>query len=239
LTIETANVILDEAYAAKHLDARPGPHIALTVSDTGDGMDDEVKAHIFEPFFTTKKRGEGTGLGLTTVYGIVKRSGGHILVDSRVGQGTTFQVFLPSENGAVPSAEPGPAAVPDKASMAQTILVVEDEELVRNLTARILASRGYQVHVAGSGPEALQLGEQCSDEVHLLLVDLKMPQMNGLEVAQRLRSRWPGMRVLYMSGYSTDTDVVRQALDEGTPFLPKPFDLATLLEKIQAALDDE
>jgi CheY-like chemotaxis protein len=239
LTIETANVVLNEACAAGHPDAQPGAHVVLTVSDTGVGMDDEVKARIFEPFFTTKKRGEGTGLGLATVFGIVKQSGGHIVVESSVGQGTIFQVFLPSLDGVTPSAEPEHPVVSDKAGAGQTILVVEDEELVRNLTTRILRSRGYEVHVAGSGTEALQVSEQCSGDVHLLLADLKMPEMNGLEVAQRLRSRWPQMRVLYMSGYGTDVDLVRQALDEGTAFLPKPFDLNTLIEKVRAVLDDE
>jgi CheY-like chemotaxis protein len=239
LTLETANTTLDEAYAAEHLDARPGEHVVLTVSDTGVGMDDEVKARIFEPFFTTKKRGEGTGLGLATVFGIVKQSGGHILVDSSLGQGTTFQVFLPSVDGVAASTEPKPGVVSDQASAGQTILVVEDEELVRNLTARMLRSRGYQVHVAGGGPEALQVSEQCGGDVHLLLVDLHMPQMNGLEVAQQLQSRWPQMRVLYMSGHGSAVGLVRRVLDEGAPFLPKPFDLGMLIEKVQAALDDQ
>lgn len=239
LTIETANVVLGEVHAAGHPEAQPGAHVVLTVSDTGIGMDDEIKAHIFEPFFTTKKRGEGTGLGLTTVFGIVKHSGGHILVESSVGQGTIFQIFLPSVDGVAPSAEPEQAVVSERAGAGQTILVVEDEELVRDLVARILRSQGYQIHLAGSGLEALQVSEQCSGDVDLLLADLKMPEMNGLEVATRLRSRWPQMRVLYMSGYGKDVALVRQALDEGTAFLPKPFDLDTLMEKIRAVLDDE
>jgi signal transduction histidine kinase/CheY-like chemotaxis protein len=239
LTLETANTALDEAYAAEYPDARPGAHVVLTVSDTGVGINDEVKPRIFEPFFTTKKRGEGTGLGLATVFGIVKQNGGHILVDSSVGQGTTFQVFLPSGDRIAAPAEPRPAVVSDRASVGQTILVVEDEELVRNLTARMLRSRGYQVHVAGSGQEALQISEQCNGGVHLLLADLHMPEMNGREVAQRLQSRWPQMRVLYMSGHSAAGGLVRRVLDGGAPFLPKPFDQDTLIEQVQAALDDD
>ncbi len=238
LTLETANTALDKAYATEHLDARPGAHAVLTVRDTGVGIDDEVKARIFEPFFTTKKRGEGTGLGLATVFGIVKQNGGHILVDSSVGQGTTLQVFLPSGDRVAAPAEPRPGVVSDRASAGQTILVVEDEELVRNLAARMLRSRGYRVHVAGSGPEALRISQRCSGIMHLLLADLHMPEMNGLEVAQQLQSRWPQMRVLYMSGYGAAGGLVRRILDEGAPFLRKPFDQDTLIEKVQAALDD-
>ena len=127
----------------------------------------------------------------------------------------------------------------DQGSVGQTILVVDDEELVRNLTARMLRSQGYQVHVAGSGPEALEISEKCNGSVHLLLTDLHMPEMNGLEVAQQLQSRWPQMRVLYMSGHSAADGLVRRVLDEGGPFLPKPFDQDALMEKIQAALDDK
>ena len=238
LTLETANTVLDEAYVAENLDARPGAHVQLTVSDTGVGIEHEVKPRIFEPFFTTKKRGAGTGLGLATVSGIVKQNGGHILVDSSLGQGATFQVFLPSGEGVAPQPEPKPDVVSDRATVGQTILVVEDEELVRNLTARMLRSRGYQVHVAGSGPEALRISEQCNGRVHLLLADLHMPEMSGLEVARELQSRWPQMQVLYMSGYSATGGLVRRVLDEGALFLPKPFDQHTLLEKVQAALDD-
>ena len=235
LTVTTANVELDEAYAARHVDARPGPHVRLTVSDTGCGMDDATRARIFEPFFTTKGPGKGTGLGLAMVYGIVKQSGGSIEVDSAPGLGSTFSIYLPRETTLV--REESRPRVSDRVMGTETILVVEDEEGVRNLAQRILSASGYRVLVAGSSEEALR---HCADpdlDVALLLTDVVLRGENGRDLAEHLAPRWPNMRVLFMSGYTDDT-IARCGIVGGeTRFIGKPFSVDALTRKVRAAID--
>ncbi len=235
LTVTTANVELDEGYAARHVDARPGPHVRLTVSDTGCGMDDTTRARIFEPFFTTKGPGKGTGLGLAMVYGIVKQSGGSIEVESAPGLGSTFSIYLPRDTTLV--REESRPSVSDRVMGTETILVVEDEEGVRNLAQRILSAAGYRVLVAGSSEEALRHCEDSDLNVALLLTDVVLRGENGRDLAERLAPRWPGMRVLFMSGYTDDT-IARCGIVGGeTPFIGKPFSVDALTRKVRASLD--
>jgi two-component system cell cycle sensor histidine kinase/response regulator CckA len=235
LTLATANVMLDEAYAALHLEAQPGEYVLLAVSDTGVGMDDEVKAHLFEPFFTTKEKGKGTGLGLATVYGIVKQNGGHIGVYSEEGLGTTLRIYLPHTRAKLAPA-PSRAAPVGTSRGTETILVVEDRTEVRDLTGQVLSMHGYQVLAAGDGIEALQICRGYDSPIHLLLTDLVMPDMNGRELAEQLRLQRPEMRVLYMSGYA-DRPLVKEIMDDqGATFLPKPFTVESLVEKVRAVL---
>ena len=236
LTIETADFEMDQACANQHAGLKPGPHVMLSVTDTGCGMDEETRARLFEPFFTTKEVGRGTGLGLATVYGIVKQSGGSIGVRSQPGQGSTFNVYLPRE-----LSEETNAPAPRKASAggSETILVVEDEEAVRNLAKRILSEAGYTVLTAAEGSEALLICEQCQGAVHLMLTDVIMPRMNGGELADRLVKLYPKLRVVFMSGY-TDNDIVHHGvLDPGTHFIGKPFHPAELRRIVRQVLDGE
>ncbi len=247
LTIQTSNAELSEAYAASHVDAQPGEHVLLTVRDSGIGMDADALAHLFEPFFTTKQRGRGTGLGLALIFGIVKQRGGHIEVDSEVGQGTTFRLYLPRAEeiraerpeGSLPWARAGRRS-PISEGLVQgteTLLVVEDEPAVRDLAVQVLSECGYQVLAAGDGREALEVGQQHEGSIDLLLTDVVMPHMNGKELAAKLRAQWPEIRVLYMSGY-TDHVVARQDIEAAdVALLSKPFSMRSLTEKIRAMLD--
>jgi CheY-like chemotaxis protein len=241
LTIETANVVLGTDYAAHHVDAKAGEHLVLTVTDTGIGMDEKIKAHIFEPFFTTKDTTKGTGLGLATVYGIVRQSGGHIECDSQVGKGSTFRIYLPrgqEQKGTAADDTPTPASAGASLGMG-TILVVEDETSIRDLLADILTSYGYQILAADGGVEALRLSAQYDSPIHLLVTDVVMPNMSGRELADRLRSQRPDLRVLYISGY-TDKVTARYGLSEpGVAFLPKPFNMVDLLQQVTSILDRE
>jgi len=233
LTLETDEVVLDEGFCREHAGARPGPFVALRVSDTGAGIDPDVIGHLFEPFFTTKELGRGTGLGLATVYGIVKQSDGYVSVDSVPGRGTTVTVYLPRvEDEARPV--PRPAKPIDDAPAEATVLLVEDEDCLRPLAAELLESRGFRVLAAGSGKEALALAHE--HEVQLLLTDVVMPGMSGPQLASTLRQTHPGMRVLYMSGYLADAIARHGALEEGTLLLHKPFSSAELCEKVLEAL---
>jgi len=235
LTIETANVVLDEAYAAHHLEVEPGEYVLLAVSDTGTGMSDEVKAHLFEPFFTTKEEGKGTGLGLATVFGIVKQNKGHVWVYSEPGQGTTFKIYLPrvSED----AARPVQPLTLSAARGSETVLLVEDETVVRELVGDILAAQGYRVLVAQDGVQALQVGKDHEGPIHLLVTDVVMPRLSGKALADQLRSGRPEVRVLYTSGY-TDNAIARHGvLDEGVHFLSKPFELEALARKVRDVLD--
>jgi PAS domain S-box-containing protein len=235
LTIETANVDLDEAYAQRHASVRPGRYIMVAVSDTGTGMDAETQARIFEPFFTTKEKGEGTGLGLSTVYGIVKQSGGNIWVYSEPGKGTTFKVYFPRVDEIAAEGVPHSAdSLPGVGT--ETILLVEDELSIRALAKRVLEERGYRVLEAGSGKDALERIRGEEGQIHLLLTDLVMPDMGGTELASRLEDKHPTIRVLFMSGYTDDGVVRNGLLGPGRAFLQKPFTPTILARKVREIL---
>jgi len=236
LTIETQNVDLDEEYASRHIGVRAGPHVMLAVSDTGSGMDEETQRHIFEPFFTTKEVGKGTGLGLSTVYGIVTQSNGSLWVASKVNQGTTFTLYLPSIDEVAPIAKPKretEAAILG----AETILLAEDDEMVRNLVCEVLKRYDYQVLEATNGGEAARLSEEYQGPIDLLLTDVIMPEMSGRELAKRLVQLRPEMKVLYMSGYPDHAIVQHGMLDPETPFLQKPFTPHALARRVRDVLD--
>jgi CheY-like chemotaxis protein len=235
LTIETANVSHGEVLAWFPLDARPGKYVVLVVTDTGCGLSEEVKSHLFEPFFTTKEVGKGTGLGLATVHAIVKEAGGHISVTGEVGRGTSFRITLPTAEIAVPaSSAPQVGEAPPG---SETVLLVEDEDLLRLLFQRMLAERGYHVLPARSGSEAVQISASHPGAVHLLVTDVVMPQMNGYDLAAQLTSERPGLRVLYVSGYA-DQVLARHGLREGeTDLLQKPFNSDDLAHKVREILD--
>jgi CheY-like chemotaxis protein len=212
-----------------------GRYVRLSVSDSGHGMDSATRARIFEPFFTTKRAGKGSGLGLATVYGIVKQSGGYIWVSSEVGQGTTFRIYLPEFTGPIAELPPPPAPVSPRG--AETILIVEDEPAVRRMASRALRSQGYAVLEAANGAEALELLARATGAVDLVLSDVVMPILNGRELSERLAVDRPEIRVLFMSGY-TDDDIVRRGLlQPGAPFLQKPFVAADLSRKVRDVLD--
>jgi PAS domain S-box-containing protein len=236
LIIETTNVVLDETFTTRHADLHRGRSVMLAVSDTGCGMPPDIQARIFEPFFTTKGPDTGTGLGLATVYGIVKQSDGEILVYSEVGRGTTFKIYLPAVDDPVDPAPPTPSAVQSSGG-SETILLVEDDDEVRALTREVLQSNGYHALEARHPGEALLIGERFPGAIDLLLTDVVMPQMNGCELADRLRTLRPPMKVLYMSGY-TGTAIVRHGvLDSDRAFLGKPFMPDSLLAKLREVLD--
>jgi CheY-like chemotaxis protein len=238
LTIETMNVTLDAAYVgAKQVESlEAGDYAALVVTDTGHGMDQATLARIFEPFFTTKPRGVGTGLGLSTVFGIVKQSGGHIYVYSEPGRGTTVKVYLPRAAG-MPMAAPEPHPEQRQEPGRETVLVVEDDASIRGLVQRVLVKRGYTVLVAASPAEAIALVGEQHRSIDLLLTDVMLPEMSGPELARILGATQTGLAVVYMSGY-TDTTIVRGGqLDPGATFIPKPFGPEFLLRKVRDVLD--
>ncbi|HET9986260.1 MAG TPA: ATP-binding protein [Longimicrobiales bacterium] len=235
LTIETANVDLDEVHAPLHWDAKPGPYVMLAVSDTGCGMDEHTQAHLFEPFFTTKEKGKGTGLGLSTAYGIVKQSGGYISVYSEPDHGTVFKVYLPRADAAaqrVPRADPRGAVTRG----CETVLLADDEAPVRAMVRRILERAGYTVLEATTGAEALQLSDAAGPAVDLLLTDMVMPDMNGRELAARFHARHPGAATIFMSGYTEDSVLRQGELDPGVVFIEKPFTPQALSAKVREAL---
>jgi two-component system cell cycle sensor histidine kinase/response regulator CckA len=236
VTIQTANTTLDHAYADDHAPVVPGHYVLLAVSDTGTGLHPEAKAHLFEPFFTTKEVGKGTGLGLATVYGIVKQSGGYIWVYSEEGQGTTVKIYLPRSDQAAQAPE-RPPALEGLPTGDETVLVVEDAEAIRSLTLKVLTAQGYSVLVAANGTEALQVALSHSGPLHLVLTDVVMPGMGGRELAQRLSGLRPDLKLLYMSGYTGDAVVHKGMLNDGLPFLPKPFTPEDLAAKVREVLD--
>ena len=235
LTIETANVELDEAYARKHVAVTPGPYVMLSVSDTGVGMPPEVRERVFEPFFTTKGAGKGTGLGLSMVYGIVKQSGGNIWVYSEMGKGTTFKIYLPRVEG--PVEERREEALEGIPQGSETVLVVEDEEVVRKLAARLLRKQGYKVLEAPDGGKAFMLCEQYDERIDLILSDVILPGMDGRQVVERLQKIHPEAKALYMSGYTDNVIVHHGMLEQGIHFVQKPFTLESLARKVREVID--
>jgi CheY-like chemotaxis protein len=233
LSIEMRNVELDTGGIATHPGLQPGNYVELAVADTGSGMDAETVARIFEPFFTTKEAGKGTGLGLATVYGIVQQSGGATEVQSQVGRGTTFHVYLPKTSGEV-------AAPPQKTLAAtrgsETVLLVEDDDHVRALVASMLKKHGYTVLVASQGDQALQIAGRHTGPIHLLLTDVVMPGMSGRALSEKLTAARPNTRVLYMSGYSDDAVLGHGVRSAGTHFIQKPFAIETLAQKVRQTL---
>jgi PAS domain S-box-containing protein len=236
LTIETSNVHLDRDYATEHAVVDPGHYVMLTVSDSGCGMDAATQARIFEPFFTTKAQGRGTGLGLATVYGVVKQSGGYVWVYSEVGHGTTFKVYLPMVQAPVEKTAPEkPASGHEPGS--ETILLVEDEQSVRELVTEYLAARGYQVLEAADGMQALEIAAAHAGKIQLLITDVVMPRLSGRELAARLSATRPDLKVLYISGYTDDSIFRHGVLEGGMAFLQKPFNLKALGTKIREILE--
>ncbi|NLI16590.1 MAG: response regulator [candidate division Zixibacteria bacterium] len=236
ITIETANVELDEAYAHAHGNVRRGPHVVLSISDTGIGMDENTKSRIFEPFFTTKEVGKGTGLGLATVYGIVKQTGGDIYVYSEPGKGTTFKIYLPQINQEQEN-RAGAENTNESLDGDETILLVEDEKSLRDLAFAILVRRGYTVLEAGNGEEATAISRNYNGTIHLMLTDVIMPLMNGRELADKLRQERPDMHVLFMSGYTDEAIIRHGVLDSMDAFIQKPFTPVRLAKTVREILD--
>jgi CheY-like chemotaxis protein len=236
LTLETMNLEVDEGYARDHPDVTPGPHIVLAASDTGFGMDKATQARAFDPFFTTKERGKGTGLGLATVFGVVKQSGGHIWLYSEVGVGTTFKLYFPemASQGDAP-----PALAPENKvdeGGSETVLLVEDEEQVRAMAAETLRQAGYTVLEAQNGEEAIALCTRHRDRIDLLLTDVIMPGLNGRRVSEVATSIRSNLAVLFMSGYTDETILRHGVLEANVPFLQKPFTPSKLRMKVREAL---
>ena len=238
LVIETKNVEIDGKYVRVHGGTvQPGSYVMMAVSDSGIGMDDAVRARIFEPFFTTKEPGKGTGLGLSTVYGIVKQSAGFLGVYSEVGKGTTFRIYLPQVADAVAAGTDAPPVA--SAAGSETILLAEDVHGLRVLAVRILEAAGYKVLTAANGEEAVAVLERYTEPVHLLITDVVMPRMSGRELAERFEATHPGIKVLYMSGYTDDVVVRHGLINDGTVFLAKPFSAAQLTRKVRELLDSK
>ncbi len=238
LVIETRNVELDAAFALGRAEIRPGPYVMLAVSDTGAGMDEATQARIFEPFFTTKEQGRGTGLGLATVYGIVKQSEGYIYVYSELGRGTTFKVYLPRIDPATEPAERPAPPPPSKGPRGgETLLVVEDEQAVRELICSVLKGQGYTVLAAPDGEEALRLCREHGGPIDLVVSDVVMPRLGGRQLADGLAALRPGVKILFLSGYTDDAVVRHGVLEAETAFLQKPFTPAGLAHKVREVLD--
>jgi two-component system, cell cycle sensor histidine kinase and response regulator CckA len=230
ITIETSQCRADESFCAEHPDAVPGEYVVLSVTDDGCGMDQATLAKLFEPFFTTKELGRGTGLGLSTIHGIVKQNGGHISVQSELGRGTTFRIYLPVFSRC--SGAPQMSGASRDQHGRETVLLVEDEPAVLKVSRRMLESLGYRVVAANSPGEALRLAREHSGPIHLLITDIVMPEVNGRSLAKDLLLLFPDLRCLFMSGYTAD--VIANQLDEDVHFLQKPFrrdDLATMVRK--------
>ncbi len=234
LTLQSSDVTVRQSFR-EHRFIQPGRYAVISVADTGHGMDKETKSRIFEPFFTTKEKGKGTGLGLSTVYGIVKQSNGYVFAESEVGAGTTFYVYLPRVEDSAEAASPAKSS-PNEAGGCETVLLVEDEESVRELVRVTLASRGYKVLEAEDGERGLQIAESCKEHIHILITDVVMPGIGGRELAKKLLTLRPGISVLYLSGYTEDAVVAPGALGPGTGFLQKPFTLQNLAKKVREVI---
>ncbi|HPM78621.1 MAG TPA: response regulator, partial [bacterium] len=237
LLIETANIDLDEDYCRRHTNIQPGKYIRLTVGDTGCGMNEEVKRHLFEPFFTTKPLGHGTGLGLATIYGAIKQAGGNIEVYSEENVGTAFKIYLPCLGGRSRTAAQTKAASSEMPAGHETIMLVEDDNLVRGLAHKVLVRLGYHVLVADHGLAALELAKGYLEKIDLLLTDVVMPGMNGQQLAEKLLLIHPEMKVVFTSGYTEDAIVHHGVLNEGLHFIGKPYSPQSLAQKIRNVLD--
>jgi CheY-like chemotaxis protein len=235
IIIETGQVFLDDAYCAAHPTFTPGDYVSLTVSDNGCGMDRDTLKNLFEPFFTTKEEGHGTGLGLATVFGIVKQNNGFIDVYSEPGQGATFKIYLPRHEGAAGQRE-GSETQPKDVRGTETVLVVEDAQAILKLTERMLSQLGYRVLTAAHPHEAIALAKHHEQDVHLLLTDVIMPDMNGPELASQVQQDQPAMKILFMSGYTASMLVDRGLLEAEQHFIAKPFSKQQLAEKIRHTL---
>ena len=236
LTIEIANVELDDTYTSTHPGSKPGPHVMLAITDTGSGIKEEIRAHIFEPFFTTKKTGEGTGLGLSMVYGIVKQSGGNIWVYSEIGQGTSFKIYLPKVQGTAD--EIGDKVVFEQIPAgSESILVVEDDECVREVAIEILEMQGYKVISAKNGTDAIEICERMERQVDLVITDVIMPSMGGVEFIENITQMWPDLKVMFMSGYAPSAVIHREIINKGITFIQKPFNPQHLAIKVREVLD--
>ncbi len=236
ITIKTDNVSFDETYCAEHVEYAPGEFVLLAVSDNGSGMDRETHEHIFEPFFTTKEVGEGTGLGLATVYGIVKQNNGFIIVNNGQGKGTTFNIFLPRYEGKADTPGVENTGAPTPQGCGETVLIVEDDHNVLMMVKRMLEHLGYRVLKAGSPSHAMRLADEHAGDIDLLLTDVIMPKMNGRDLANHLHGHYPDLSVLFMSGYTADVIAHRGVLDEGVNFIQKPFSPEALAIKVNTAL---
>jgi CheY-like chemotaxis protein len=236
LTLETANVSLDQSYALDHHPLEPGRYVMLAVSDTGCGMSSETQSRIFEPFYTTKEVGKGTGLGLSMVYGIVKQSGGYIWVYSEPDRGTTFKIYLPRVDQPAENAADEKRLNPVQRG-TETILLVEDDPQVRQLSSSVLTHCGYKVLVAATPQEGLAICSANHHDIRLLVTDVVMPGLNGRELAEKILQICPKLRVLYISGYTGNAIVHYGVLDDGLWFLPKPFTLSALVAKVREVLD--
>ena len=231
ITIATGNVVFDEPYAMEHYEVDPGSYVMLAVSDTGSGMDRETRAHVFEPFFTTKAPGKGTGLGLATIYGIVRQANGHIWLYSEPGQGTTFKLYLPRADE---PATPVPAPDGSHGRRRGTVLVVEDEPAVRDVTVKVLRRAGWDVVLVGTGDEALAAVDTRAQPFDAVLSDVVMPGMSGIELAGRILDRLPGTRIVLLSGYTAETLDLGRVVERGVRFVPKPVASRALLAALEA-----
>jgi CheY-like chemotaxis protein len=237
ITIDVRRVELDQAYAASHAGVKPGPFVQITVTDSGTGMDALTKRRIFEPFFTTKEVGRGTGLGLATVYGIVKGSGGDVGVYSEPGHGSAFKIYLPRVEGPAVAATAEKPAPPAVSKGTETLLILEDEEVIREMLREYLKRQGYRVLEAENGDDALRIAREHAEPIHLLLTDVVIPGRSGRNVAEFLLRENPSLRVIFMSGYTDDAAVVRDVKANEVDFLQKPFGLELLARKIREVLD--
>ncbi len=235
LIIETADVKLDEEYVREHPAFQAGSYVMLAINDNGPGMNEATKAHLFEPFFTTKARSSGTGLGLSIVYGIVDQSDGFITVYSEPGKGTAFNIYFPRVDGDIVRAPCESKVSPGYEGM-ETVLIAEDESMVRSLAARVLSERGYTVLEASDGIEALKIAREYAGKIHLLLTDVVMPGMSGKELASRLEAELPGIKSLFVSGYTDDAMAYHGMLDSDVIFLQKPFTVEKLTQKVREVL---
>jgi CheY-like chemotaxis protein len=234
LTIQTEKIVVDDGHRRGATFIRPGDYVMLSVSDTGMGMDKETQSRIFEPFFTTKEKGKGTGLGLSTVYGIVKQSGGYVMVQSEEGRGTTFHIYLPRVEGV---AERHPVPVAHTAlGGTETVLLVEDEESVRQLVRETLAAKGYRVVEADNGESGVAVAAKHQGKIDLVITDVVMPGMGGRELVKQLAQTRPETKVLYLSGYTEDAIVSEGTIESGAAFLQKPFTLQNLARKVREVL---